>query len=186
MKTLISKVNLPATSRLHEYLEKIDFEDAYAFRGQSQGMSMEDVYIKIFNTTPLWVEYAMRLRNVLVAPFGLKTEIDKNRLPSVKEGEKSGIFRIYRILENEIIAGEDDQHLNFRVSVHRKTAESSVITVSTIVQYNNAFGRFYMTLLSPFHKMVVKSILSSSVKIICAGSAHLEKIPSHLMNVPED
>lgn len=164
MKTIISKVNLPAGSQLYHYLEKTDFEDAYAFRSQSAGLSMEDIYIRIFNTAPLWVEYAMRLRNVLVAPFGLKTEIEKNRPPMIKEGEKSGIFRIYKILENEIVAGEDDKHLNFRVSVHRNMVSSPVITVSTIVQYNNAFGRMYMTLISPFHKMVVKSILKASAR----------------------
>ena len=164
MKKVISKVNLPAGSQLQNYLEKTDFEDSYAFRSQSPGESMEDVYMKIYNTSPLWVEYAMRLRNVLVAPFGLKTEIDKKQTPGIKEGEKAGIFRIYRVMENEIIAGEDDKHLNFRVSVHRTAGEWPVITVSTIVQYNNAFGRMYMTLISPFHKMVVKSILSSSVK----------------------
>lgn len=174
MKTTISKVNLPATSQVYDYLGKTDFEDAYAFRSQSPGDSMKDIYIKIFNTAPMWVEYALRLRNVLVAPFGLNTEMDKNQAPSIKEGEKSGIFRIYRILENEIIAGEDDKHLNFRVSVHRAPGELPLITVSTIVEYNNAFGRMYMTLISPFHKMVVKSMLSSSVKRFCSESIHVE------------
>jgi hypothetical protein len=164
MQTPIIKTTCPADSELRSFIGHIDFEDAYAFRTPESPASMEALYAGIFNTAPAWVEYAMRLRNMLVAPFGLKTEIDKNQTPLIKEGEKAGIFRIYKILENEVIAGEDDKHLNFRVSVHRKPGRDAVITVTTMVHYNNLFGKIYMTLIAPIHKMVVKSILRSSVQ----------------------
>lgn len=163
MRTHIIKATCPTDSQLSSFLTKIDFEDAYAFHTPVSLDCMEEVYIKIFNTAPPWVMYAMRLRNWLVSPFGLKTAIDKNQMPSVREGEKVGIFRIYKVSENEVIAGEDDKHLNFRVSVHRNLKAHSTITVSTMVQYNNVFGKIYMTIIAPFHKMVVKSILKSSI-----------------------
>lgn len=164
MSTAIVKTTCPADSQLRSFMAHIDFEDAYAFHAPDCTESMEEVYTRIFNTAPRWVEYAMRLRNLLVSPFGLKTEIDKTQGRSIKEGEKAGIFKIYKIMEYEVIAGENDKHLDFRVSVHRNPENNSTITVTTIVQYNNLFGKIYMTLIMPFHKMVVKSILRSSIK----------------------
>lgn len=167
MKTRIIETTCPADSQLRSFLTQIDFEDAFAFDAPVNAAKperMEEVYTKIFNTAPSWVAYAMRLRNLLVSPFGLKTEIDQNPNPSIIEGEKAGIFKIYKIHENEVIAGENDKHLDFRVSVHRSPAVNSAITVSTMVQYHNLFGRIYMTLVMPFHKMVVKSVLKSAVK----------------------
>lgn len=164
MKSRITTTLCPTDSHIRSFLTKIDFEDAYAFQTAACSESIEEVYIKIFTTAPAWVVAAMRLRNLLVSPFGLKTEMDKRRPISLKEGEKTGIFRIYRIFENEVVAGENDKHLDFRVSVHRSANDSSTITVSTLVQYNNAFGKMYMSLIAPFHKMVVKSLLKSSLQ----------------------
>lgn len=164
MDTTVFKTNCPTNSQLPNFLTKIDFEDAFAFQVPENRDPMEEIYIKLFNTAPAWVEYAMRLRNTLVAPFGLKTEMDKNKTAFVREGEKVGIFKIYKVYEDEVIAGENDKHLDFRVSVHRSSGKPSTITVTTIVQYNNLFGKAYMTLVRPFHKLVVKSVLKSAIQ----------------------
>lgn len=163
MSTPVFTSMCPPDSQLPDFLAKTDFEDAFAFKVPASGYTMEEIYLKVFNTAPSWVEYALRLRNLLVAPFGLKTEIEQDKTPLVREGEKVGIFKIYKIYENELIAGENDKHLNFRVSVHRSTKAPTTLTVTTIVQYNNSLGKAYMTLIRPIHKMVVKSILKSAI-----------------------
>lgn len=162
MKTSIKKTICPEDSKVKSQLKKIDYEDAFSFTTSGSNENIEDIYLKIFNTAPKWVEYALKFRNLLVSPFGLKTEMKKMKIQTLKEGEKIGIFKIYKIYDDEVIAGEDDKHLDFRVSVHQNS--ESTITVCTIVHYNNSFGKLYMTLIRPFHKIVVKSMLKSALK----------------------
>ena len=70
--------------------------------------------------------------------------------------------------ENEVVLGEDDKHLNFRVSLFLKqqTQEPSKkdLTVSTTVHYNNWFGRLYFLPVRPFHKLIVPVMLKSIMK----------------------
>ena len=106
----------------------------------------------------------MRFRNSIVRVFGLKTEMKETPNSDFKVGDKVGIFSIYEILNNEIIAGEDDKHLNFRVSIHREIKEKTTGSVSTAVLYNNNFGKVYMTIVKPFHKLVVKSLMKKACR----------------------
>lgn len=163
METSVIKTICPPDSQVRSFLPKSDFEDAFAFKIPVSQQGIDEVYLKIFNTTPQWVMAAMRLRNLIVSPFGLKTEMDKNLPKRLIPGQKFGIFKIYKISENEVISGDNDRHLNFRVSVHRSERDLSIITVSTIVHYNNLFGKIYMTIVAPFHKLVVKSMIKSSI-----------------------
>lgn len=88
----------------------------------------------------------MSFRNKIMSLFGFKTEIKySNNIKDIQVGNKVGFFTIYYIDEHEIIAGEKDTDL----------------TVTTLVQYNNFFGKVYMTFVKPFHKMVVKNMLKN-------------------------
>jgi hypothetical protein len=104
----------------------------------------------------------MFVRNKIVGIFGLKVEsLMPKKMTTLKVGEKIGMFTIYFISENEVIAGEDDKHLNFRVSILRIDEE---VMVSTFVKYNNSFGKIYMFLIMPFHQMIVIAMMKNYVK----------------------
>ncbi len=159
----ITTTQLPTESKCSNYITNIDFQDAYAVALSDAGISIQNIYLNIFAHSPNWVNGLLRLRNNIVGLFGLDTyknssEISTNNL---KVGSKTGIFKIYAISDNEIIAGEDDKHLDFRVSVVKQNKK---VIISTLVHYNNNFGRAYMTLIMPFHKMVVKAMLKNALK----------------------
>lgn len=59
---------------------------------------------------PIWTEALIKLRNVLVSPWGLTTAISE-------EAESAGMFPIDSETEEELVVGFDDKHLNFRISV---------------------------------------------------------------------
>ena len=158
--------SIPSNSILKNQFDKIDFQDSFSFYIQNNKMSINELYIAIFSTAPKWIENLMKLRNKIVLLMGLKTEMKRIENFDFEVGDKVGIFKIYKIEDQEIIAGENDKHLDFRVSIFREITEESKITVSTIVKFNNKFGKFYMTLISPFHKMVVRSLLKKSVKYL--------------------
>ncbi len=75
--------------------------------------------------------------------------------------------------DKEVILGEDDKHLNFRVSLfldHQiNDPNKKHLTVSTTVEFNNWFGRIYFLPVRPFHKLIVPTMLKGIIK-------HLEKL----------
>ena len=61
--------------------------------------------------------------------------------------------------------GADDKHLKFRVSIFKASKQQYNINVTTLVEYNNRMGQVYMTLIRPFHHIVVKSMVKQAYAI---------------------
>ena len=163
---IVNKGSLPQNSILKDTKKAVDYIDSYSFETTNNNLSMSELYILIFSTTPKWVDYLLRLRNKIVSVFGLKTEEKKQTHANFSIGDKVGIFKMYAIQKNEIVAGEDDKHLNFRVSIYREVDLKTTVTVSTLVYYNNIFGKIYFAIVAPFHKLIVKSLLKNSANAI--------------------
>ncbi len=163
MMTSVLTTKIPTESIYKKHISKIDFHDTFSVSLATADMPIEEIFLSVFSHTPAWIENLLKLRNAIVSVFGLKTdgENQQTTLENVRIGEEIGLFKIYDITDNEIIAGEDDKHLNFRVSVLKK--KNKVFT-STFVQYNNLFGRIYMTIVMPFHKLIVKAMLKNAIK----------------------
>lgn len=89
---------------------------------------------------------------------GLKSDLEVSDTdnPQFEIGKTIGMFNIYYISKDEIIAGENDKHLDFIVSLLR---HENALTVSTFVKYNNLFGKIYMFFIAPMHKIVVKNMI---------------------------
>ncbi|MDD2793674.1 MAG: DUF2867 domain-containing protein [Sediminibacterium sp.] len=108
--------------------------------------------------------------------FGLKTSgkiTDRQKMLDnfkCEKGEQLGLFKIFDKTADEIILGEDDKHLNFRVSLFiDKQAEKRTdinLIISTTVKFNNWFGRIYFLPVRPFHKLIVPTMLKGIIKNI--------------------
>jgi len=163
---MIRKVNtaqLPTESVCREHIATIDFQDAFKVKLVDLNISIENIYINVFAQSPKWINNLLALRNRIVAVFGINVdkETPEVTIENLKVGSKTGIFFIYAIHKNEIIAGDNEKHLKFIVSVLKQNDEAFI---STLVQYNNRFGRIYFSIVKPFHKMVVKKLLRDAVK----------------------
>jgi Protein of unknown function (DUF2867) len=100
----------------------------------------------------------MRLRDALVHPFGLKTSPRGPRhRPSFLPGERIGLFTLFERTEEEMLLGEDDRHLDFRVCL--RVSGDGQATLATLVRFRNGWGRAYFFLIRPFHALVVKRML---------------------------
>lgn len=161
MNRKITKSELPKNSIIKDYINTIDYEDTFAVALQNNDIAIENIYLNVFAHSPKWINNLLELRNKIVKPFGIKTNSEEMKKDNLKVGKKTGIFKIYAIYANEIIAGDDDKHLDFRVSVLKN---EGILTISTLVQYNNWFGKLYFFIVKPFHKVVIKSILKTAVK----------------------
>ncbi len=150
-------------------LNKISFVDRYEV-GPLNKTELIEIYWNIFFFTPGWIELLMNLRNRLVSFVGLKgvtaSELKaEQRKPLPKQvavGQKIGAFTLFSSDENEMIMGENDRHLDFRISVKR--ASPSSVYVTTAVNTHNGLGRIYMALIKPFHKIIARSMISRAFK----------------------
>jgi hypothetical protein len=98
------------------------------------------------------------VRDIAVWPFGLKRTIDLK----VAKDDRLSTFRVFERHKDEIILGEDDTHLDFRVSVLVQPASEDRpqrLIVTTLVFYNRLLGRAYLGLIVPFHRLVVRASL---------------------------
>lgn len=103
-----------------------------------------------FSRFPKWIERLMNLRNVIVKPLRLNT------------GDKF-TDKICASSPNEEILGMQDKHLDFHVSMwcgeHKDGKQE--LRMTTVVKYNNWFGRVYFFVVRLFHMIIVKSILNN-------------------------
>ena len=156
----VIKTGIPNSSLYAEYIDSVDYFDAFKMDLKDETLSAELIYKGMFSTVPAWVGDLMKIRNKVVSLFGLKSVKGDSDL-EFKVGNRAGMFHIYFISEHEVIAGEDDRHLNFRVSVLK---EGNKVTVTTLVKYHNWFGKFYMTLIKPFHRWIVQIMMKNYLK----------------------
>ncbi len=102
-----------------------------------------------------WIDALLALRNIIVAPFGLKDGKHKDASLDV-----IGIFPVVSETPERLIAGFDDKHLDFRVVVDVSGAKPRrSVTATTLVLTHNLLGRAYLATIMPFHKIVVRSML---------------------------
>ena len=105
---------------------------------------------------PRWAEALVSLRNLLVAPLGLKT----SGAGLVPPRDMIGIFPVVSETPDRLIAGFNDSHLDFRVVVD-VTAPGGVrqVTATTLVKTHNWLGRTYLAIIMPFHRLIVPALL---------------------------
>ena len=116
----------------------------------------------MFEHPPGWISQLLAVRNALVMPFGLKTSTELRRAPAQ---ERVAMFKIHFVDSQEILMGQDDSHLDFRVSVLVQAGEAGAcVVVSTVVHCHNRLGRFYIAVVAPFHRVIVKSLLRRAAK----------------------
>lgn len=177
MKTEISvsKSDLPNSSSLKQAELKFDYTDSYKADIQNctkfNADKIATLFINSTNKKPKWLGFLMTIRNWLAEQIGLKkTAIRPNNktLSEIKIGEKFGMFELFDKLENEIILGKNDKHLNFRLSIlsDELIEKINTLNISTLVKFNNSFGKFYFMLIKPFHKLIVKSMIRNIIREI--------------------
>ena len=140
----------------HPALPHADWADAYRITVDTPFANARAAGKAAFSTFPLWVNALMGLRNLIVSPFGLKKEAD--RRPSK---ERIGFFPIIAESERELVVGMNDRHLDFRCVIEIANHDfGQNVTIATVIQRHNWLGRVYLALVTPFHRVIVRSALA--------------------------
>ena len=132
------------------------FADAFRVEIADRGLDARHAAERMMARQPRWAEALLQLRNMLVAPFGLKTSGASATAPR----EMIGIFPILSETPDRLIAGFNDSHLDFRVVVDVATSGTAHnVTLTTLVLTHNWFGRTYLAIIMPFHRLIAPALL---------------------------
>lgn len=174
----IRPVDIPPGSLAATSFFRIDYQDAYACSFySSRPLTVEDTVYAFFDSAPQWVEGLFALRNQLVHWLGLKTNDLTDRATQrqhfrVEPGHGLGLFQVKAKTTNEVLIGEDDRHLDFRICFQLSPSDQPNtydFVLATTVQFHNAFGRLYFLPVKPVHSLIVPSMMRGMV-------AHLQRL----------
>lgn len=167
--TVTRRRSPPASTFLPD-LGRSYYWDSYEVPLRRADLAMHEIYLALFAHLPNWFRQLLILRDRIVAPFGLRPSGAADRKPiEIKPvyavGEKIARFTLFGQNDAEIVTGGDDKHLDFRVSVRRWTeAGANRVALTTTVSPHNFFGRAYLFVILPFHRLGVSTLLANAVE----------------------
>lgn len=141
----VTAIPLPPGSLLAALHRPGDFLDCYACPSSLPPREAA----RIAALLPGWAAVLLRLRNALVAPFGL--------VGARPDTGDFGPFPLVAETPRELVLGFDDRHLDFRLSV---MAAAGQVSLATWVRTHNAGGRAYLALVMPFHRLIVRNAVA--------------------------
>ena len=156
-------LKVPSESIIADGFGRVDYVDSYSVP-VGRGESVDRLVTKIFCNGPAWADKLMALRDAVVGCFGLKTASKEGEQVAdfYEVGERASLFTVVSRNDHEIVMGEEDRHLVFRTSVLiTGTSDASFVHVTTIVRFNNIWGRLYFLPVKPFHRLIVASSVSA-------------------------
>lgn len=160
----VSAVPLPPGSRATRFYPAPNLADAYAVHLPAGATHDPEALARfLFAGQAPWVARLLWLRDRIVALFGLKTTRELQTTPEPATVRRVSFFRIYAQDADEILLGEDDSHLDFRVSVRCEPGAQQLV-VSTVVQCHNLLGRLYILVIAPWHRLIVRSALTRAAR----------------------
>ena len=164
-----SSVPVPHETAILGCFRRVDLADAFAVPLPPGASRDPEVLARfLFGRQPRWVSALMAIRDAIVRPFGIKTAKAMQKSPAGDAGSRVGFFRIYDRRGSEIVLGEDDRHLDFRLAVMvRKmhgNPDRAEVLVATAVCCHNLVGRSYLALIKPFHKLIVRATLNRAAR----------------------
>jgi len=166
----VVECDVPSSSVLsRDLIRTAHFHDSYRAPLAHPELGIVDIFFALFGHTPLWMKLLLIVRNTIAGLFGLEVPtVGEIMKPEVRcaysVSEKIGPWPIFHIDDNEIVAGRNNKHMDFRLSVLKAMdGDAMSVVVSTICTVHNVFGKIYLFLIVPFHRHGVRSLISNAV-----------------------
>ena len=161
---------VPTASALGpDWIERADFRDAYRAPLSRPELGVTDIFHAIFAHRPAWMNALLITRNKAAAMAGLEVPASADILRAELRdhyavGEQIGPWPIFALGPDELIAGRDNAHMDFRLSIMKVLdRDGPGVIVSTVCVVANPFGRRYLSSIIPFHKFGVRKLITNAV-----------------------
>ena len=166
----VIECDIPSSSMLDRNLIAISyFHDSYRTPLTRPELGIVDLFLAVFAHEPLWMKLTLIARNAAARLAGLEAPtVAEIMTPEVRAkysvGEKIGPWPIFFLGDNEIVAGRNNKHIDFRVSVLKAVdGDAPSVVVSTVCTVHNLFGKIYLFFVVPFHRKGVQLLMSNAV-----------------------
>ncbi|OBZ94471.1 hypothetical protein ADU59_16985 [Pararhizobium polonicum] len=142
----------------HPALPSADWADCYERTVAGSALTATAAAQRTLGDFPAWVRALIWLRNAAVRPFGLKAPGDH---PD-GNAQMIGLFPVISRSDQQIVLGFDDAHLDFHVVVDVRSAGEAgqIAGVTTLVHRKILMGKLYIAVITPFHRLIVRTMLS--------------------------
>ncbi|WP_076865054.1 DUF2867 domain-containing protein [Bradyrhizobium mercantei] len=165
----VVECDVPSGSLLgREVVEHAYFRDGYRTPLSRIELDVIAIFFGIFAHHPLWMKLLLIVRNKAASLAGLD-------VPTASEifhvemkdryavGGKIGVWPIFALSENEIVAGRNNKHMDFRLSVLKVLdGDRPSVVVSTICTVHHWSGKVYLFFVAPFHKYGVRKLMANA------------------------
>ena len=166
----VVQCDVPSGSMLsREWIERPYFRDSFRAPLSRSDLSVTDLFLAIFAHHPLWMKLLLIVRNKAASVAGLDAPTASQILhANIKDryivGENIGVWLIFSLSEDEVIAGRNNKHLDFRVSVLKlPDGDGSSVVVSTVCTVHNLSGKVYLFFVVPFHRYGVRKLMVNAL-----------------------
>lgn len=163
-------VTPPAESAIAASFARAHFVDAYAIALPAGAPTNIDALAEaVLRDPPEWFRALLAIRDVAMSNFGVKTSGDLRAAASRNGDDHIDFFRVTSRGEHEILLGETDVHLDFKLSLLRRARGNGndgrdELVATTAVVCHNLLGRAYLKAIMPFHRLVVRSNLNRAAR----------------------
>jgi hypothetical protein len=168
----VVECDVPSASMLsRELIEGAYFRDSYRAPLSRKELGIVDVFFGIFAHQPLWMKLILIVRNKVASLAGLDAPTASEIFHvEIKDryvvGEKIGVWPIFSLSEDEIVAGRNNKHMDFRLSVLKVLdGDRTSVVVSTICTVHNLAGKLYLFFVVPFHRHGVRKLMANALAV---------------------
>jgi hypothetical protein len=166
----VAECDIPFSSTLSgDPVRNAYFHDSWRAPLARPDLGIVEIFFALFGHTPLWMKVLLIVRNAAARVCGLDApSVGEIMTPTVRSaydvGEKIGPRPIFFMTDDEIVAGRNNKHLDFRVSVLKaRDGDNASVTVSTVCTVHNVYGKIYLFFIVSFHRTGVRSLMSNAV-----------------------
>ena len=160
----VDRVAIPPETTLSSWFANAQLADAYAIRLPAAASSDPAALASAaLGSLPPGGSAIMFVRDMLVRPFGIKTTPAIAQAGWARHHAIIGFFPVLERLGDEIILGEDDRHLDFRISfmVRERGAHRELVWTS-VVRTHGFLGNAYLAAVRPFHRLAINLCLTTA------------------------
>lgn len=152
------------------WVETASYRDAYRVSLALNDATVVDIFFAVFGHHPTWLKAVLLARHRVGVWFGLDAAsaaeiLRPHQAQSYRVGQQIGPWPIFFLSDAELVAGRNNKHLDFRLSVRKELhPTSTTVIVSTVCIAHNVAGRAYLRAITPFHAWGVQRLIKRAVQ----------------------
>lgn len=144
------------------------FTDSYQAPLNTPALSVTDLFEAVLGHSPEWIKTLLIVRNRIAGWAGLDVPADATirsfeGRADYAVGETIGPWPIFHLSKTELIAGRDNRHLDFRLSVLKLDGPAPTVAFSTLCTVHNMAGKIYLFFILPFHKWGMEQLMRRAI-----------------------